>query len=52
MDNESLTMEGLVMGRQSLGDRQDSIFGGKRHGGALVFLPLRKPWRIFSFVRT
>jgi hypothetical protein len=36
MDNESLTFSGLVMGGRSLHGRQDHIFGGKHHGGALV----------------
>ncbi len=41
MDIRSLTFGGLVMGGQSLVGRQDWIFGGKHHGGALVFWPLR-----------
>ncbi len=41
MDNGSLTVEGLVMGGQSIGDTQDWIFGGKYHGVALVILRLR-----------
>ncbi len=36
MDNESLTFGGLVMGSRSFDARQDLIFGGKHHGGALV----------------
>jgi hypothetical protein len=39
------------MGGQSLGDRQDCIFGGKNHGGALVIWSLRSPWRSFGFVQ-
>jgi hypothetical protein len=48
MDNGSLTVEGLLMGGQSLGSRQDWIIGGKHHGGALVILS----WvTVFSGVR-
>jgi hypothetical protein len=41
MDNGSLTVEGLEMGGHSC---------GKYHGGALVILSLRSPWRSFGFV--
>jgi hypothetical protein len=42
MDIRSLTFGSLVMGGQSLGGRQDQIFGGKHHGGALVMSPARR----------
>ncbi len=45
----SLTFGGLVMGGWSLGGRQDQIIGGKHHGGAIVILRLRSPWRSFGF---
>ena len=41
MDIRSLTFGGLVIGGWSLIGRQDLIFGGKHHGGALVIWPLR-----------
>jgi hypothetical protein len=41
MDIGSLTFGGLVMGGRSLVGRQDRIFGGEHHGGALVIWPLR-----------
>jgi hypothetical protein len=37
MDNGSLTTGGLSMGRQRGIGRQDWIFGGYYHGGALYF---------------
>jgi hypothetical protein len=50
MDNGSLTVEGLVMGGRSHGDRQDRIIDGKYHGGAVVIWSLRSPWRSSGFV--
>jgi hypothetical protein len=44
MDNESLTVYGLLMGGRILGDRQDLIIGRKYHGRALVILSLRRFW--------
>jgi hypothetical protein len=41
MDIGSLTFGGLVMGGRSFVRRQDQIFGGKHHGGALVIWLLR-----------
>jgi hypothetical protein len=41
MDIRSLTFGGLVIGGRSLVGRQDRIFGGNHHGGALVIQPLR-----------
>jgi hypothetical protein len=38
------------MGGQSLGGRQDQIFGGKHHGRALVIWPLRMRLMGFGFV--
>jgi hypothetical protein len=50
MDNGGLTVEGLVMGGRSLGDRQDQCIGRKYHGGALDTWSLRSPWTSFGFV--
>jgi hypothetical protein len=50
-DCRSLTPGGLLLGALSLGDTQDCIIGGFRHGGALALRAPRMGQRSFAIIQ-
>ena len=50
-DGRSLTPGGFLLGALSLGDTQDCIIGGFRHGGALALRAPRRGRKSFGIIQ-